>query len=73
MTNTCTMTTGDVLTSRKSGVKAPLKGEFTVKGVPVNVTMMVKADGEDVLALLGISDIGDLVDIVFKESAQQTL
>lgn len=71
--NKCTLVVSDVVASQKNGYSAPLKGSMAIDGVDVSVTMKVSTDGVDLLELLGIANAGDMVDIVFVESSQQSL
>ena len=70
------MKVDDVKTSEKgldSCILKSAKDETMINGTVVEVTVTIKADGRDIFEELGMNHKGDPIDVVLKESAQQTL
>lgn len=69
----CEMKVDDVTTSlKKDNVKCVLKGDASINGVPVAFKLDLTTDGIDVFEKLGIDQKDSTIDVILKESAQQT-
>ena len=73
MSVVCKMTCTDVKDSDKTGSKCPLTGELVVDGVVIKVAMVLSADARDAFEMVNITGMDDVIDIEFRDSAQQTL
>lgn len=70
------MKVDDIKRSEKGKDSCVLKcaeKEPTIDGVEVEVTMTIKADGISLFGELGVPHVGNRIDIVLKDAAQQKL